>query len=74
VVTKYYQLFDAVYQRLETWPASGPVRPRLGKLARIAVVTPYVMIYDWNPATDTITIVRIVRGSRRITRKLVREW
>ncbi len=72
LVEKYDGLFEAVYRRLEMWPASGPARTKFGTLARIAPVPPYVVIYDWHAATDTVTIVRVVRGSRRITRKLVR--
>jgi plasmid stabilization system protein ParE len=72
LVAKYFGLFDAVYRRLQMWPASEPARRPLGKQARIAPVPPFVLIYDWDQATDTVTIVRIVRGSRRITRKLVR--
>lgn len=72
VVAKYLGLFDDVYRRLEMWPASGPERRQLGKQARIAPVPPFVVIYDWDQALDTVMIVRIVRGSRRITRRLVR--
>ena len=70
-LAKFVQ-FDDVYRRLEMWPASGPARRRLGAQARIAVVPPFVMIYDWDQTTDTVRIVRVVRGGRKITRKLVR--
>lgn len=73
LVTKYYGLFDDVYRRLEMWPTSGPARRQLGKSARITVVKPYVMIYDFESKYDIVTIVRVVRGSRRITRRLLRE-
>ncbi len=72
LVEKYDGLFGAVYRRLEMWPASGPARSQLGKQARIAPVPPYVVIYDWDATADRVTIVRVVRGNRRMTRKLVR--
>lgn len=69
---KYLGLIDRVYERLEAFPGSGPLRPRLGPLARIAVISPYVLIYDWDSAADTVTVLRVVHGRRRITRKLAR--
>jgi toxin ParE1/3/4 len=70
VVQRYLEAFDAVYARLEQFPGSGPSRSRLGPLSRVAVVSPYVIIYDWGRAADTVIVLRVVRGSRKITRKL----
>jgi toxin ParE1/3/4 len=69
---KYLIKFDATYERLQAFPGFGPQRPRLGPLARIAVVSPYVMIYDWDSAAETVTVLRIVHGRRRITGKVAR--
>jgi toxin ParE1/3/4 len=73
LVQQYLDRFDAVYARLAEFPGSGPRRPRLGAQARIAVVSPYVIIYYWDDETDAVLVLRIVRGSRRITRRLARE-
>ncbi|MDZ4841917.1 MAG: type II toxin-antitoxin system RelE/ParE family toxin [Hyphomicrobium aestuarii] len=69
---KYLGLIEKVYERLAAFPGSGPPRPTLGPLARIAVISPYVLIYDWDSAANTATILRVVHGRRRITRKLAR--
>jgi toxin ParE1/3/4 len=73
VVEKYLRKFDEVYRRLEMWPASGPARPKLGPQTRIAVVPPFVLIYDLDLSADTVTIVRVIRGSRNITKRLIRD-
>jgi toxin ParE1/3/4 len=69
---KYADLFDMVYKRLALFPGSGPRRARLGSLTRIAVVSPYVMFYDYDSGTDTVVVLRILHGRRRITRRIVR--
>ena len=53
------------------YPRSGARRSKLGRNLRIAVVEPYIVIYDVRD--DTVRIVRIVDGRRNITRRLVRE-
>jgi toxin ParE1/3/4 len=72
-VANYLDQFDAVYERLARLPGSGPLRPRLGSTTRIAVVLPYVMIYDWDAENDTAIILRVLHGRRRITRAIVRD-
>ena len=69
VARKYAAEFDAIYDRLADFPGSGPRRTTLGPHTRIAIVPPYVMIYDY--ADDTVTILRVVHGKRDITAKLL---
>ena len=69
---KYLRLFDDVYERLREFPGSGHPRARLGPDARVVIVPPYLIIYDWDAPNDTVTILRILRMERRLTRKLVR--
>ena len=71
-VAKYLRLFDESYERLRQFPLSGHRRLKLGREVRIVFASPYLIIYDWDAAADTVTVLRIVRGSRRITRKMVR--
>lgn len=71
-VRKYLRLFDEVYERLQQFPRSGHPRPKLGITVHIAIVHPYVMIYDWDAAADTVSMLRIVRGPRRLTRTLLK--
>ncbi len=72
-VVKYAQDFDKLYDHLALYPESCPRRPRLAPTARIAIVSPYVVLYVYSATDDTVTIVRVVHGHRRITRKLFRE-
>jgi toxin ParE1/3/4 len=70
--SKYNELFEKLYDRLADYPQSGPPRPALGQSIRIGVVTPYVVIYR-NEDDNTVTVLRIVHGRRRITGKMLRE-
>jgi plasmid stabilization system protein ParE len=68
---KFLRRFDQIYERLQTLPRSGHPRPKLGPMVHIVIVPPYVMIYDWDAEADAVTVLRIVRGSRKLTRKLL---
>ena len=67
---RYAADFKSVYRRLADFPASGPRRPTLGPNARIAIVLPYIVIYDHED--DIVTVLRVLHGKRNITRDLVR--
>lgn len=72
VVAERYALeLRAPYARLEMFPASGSPRRSLGRRTRIAVLAPYVVIYDH--IEDEVVIVRVVDGRHNITRRLVRQ-
>ena len=71
IAIRYRRDFEDLFERLAMFPKSGAKRPRLGRDARIAVVVPYVVVYDYRD--DTVMILRIIDGRRNITRQLVRE-
>ena len=71
VARRYNQELDAVFERLAMFPESGARRRSLGPYARIAVVAPYVVVYDYQD--NTVVIVRVLDGRRDITRRLVRQ-
>lgn len=73
VANRYEADFDSVLNRLVDLPQSGAPRPSLGKHVRICVVSPYVVIYEHISADETVTIMRVAHGRRRITRKFVRD-
>jgi toxin ParE1/3/4 len=56
---------------LAEFPDIGPPRPEFGRNARIALVHPFVIVYDH--ADDTVTVLRVLHGRRNITRRLVRQ-
>jgi toxin ParE1/3/4 len=57
--------------RLTSFPESGAPRPRLGENTRVAIVQPYLLIYDFTPDDNTLTLLRILHGRRNITRGLL---
>ena len=68
---RYAALFDRQLDFLASYPGSGPRRPALGANTRIAVVSPYVMIYDYDPSNDVVVVLRVIHGRRNVTRKLL---
>jgi toxin ParE1/3/4 len=72
VADRYVSDFDKLYQRLADHPRSGAPRPALGRHVRICIVSPYVVIYEYIEADDTVMIMRIVHGRRKITRAFLR--
>jgi toxin ParE1/3/4 len=68
---KFRLLFKALFDRLADHPAIGPRRPALGRDVRIGIVSPYIVIYRYDGADDTVTVLRIVHGRRDITVRLL---
>jgi toxin ParE1/3/4 len=72
VAASYVSKLAATIERLVESPRIGAPRPALGPDARIGIVRPYVLIYDFTVASDTLTLLRVVHGRRNITRRLIR--
>jgi toxin ParE1/3/4 len=71
VAAKYTASFEALYERLAAHPGSGAPRTSIGRHVRIGIASPYIVIYEHDKASDTVTIFRIVHGRRRITGKML---
>jgi toxin ParE1/3/4 len=69
--TRYDELFERLYDRLAGHPHSGTPRPALGQNIRIGIVTPFIVIYRNDEDSDTVTVLRIVHGRRRITGRMI---
>ena len=67
---RYRSRFASCYDRLAAHPAIGPRRPALGPDIRIAIVTPYVIVYAFDESRDTVTILRVIHGRRDIAARL----
>ena len=67
----YSRRFDVTLRRLVRFPRSGSPRPALGAITRAARVSPYIMIYDYDPKDDAIMLLRILHERRNITGELV---
>jgi toxin ParE1/3/4 len=70
-VVKYRALFKKLYEQLADFPDSGAPRPKLGPQIRIGIVSPYVVIYRYAEAENSVVVLRIVHGRRRIAGKLL---
>jgi toxin ParE1/3/4 len=46
----------------------------LGSNIRIGIVSPYIVIYRHSEGDDTVTLLRIVHGRRKITGKMLAEF
>lgn len=69
VARRYGARFKAMYRYIARHPAAGTPRPALGSHARIRVVHPFLIIYDY--ANNEATVLRVVDGRREITRELL---
>lgn len=69
VSKRYAAEFKKMNETLAEFPESGPLRKGLGRYARIKVVLPYVVVYDF--AGDLVTVLRVLHGQRNITKKLI---
>lgn len=72
VAAEYAASFEALYDRLAVHPDSGAPRDAFGPHVHIGLGSPHIVAYRHVPNTDFVGIIRIIHGSRRITRKLLR--
>ena len=71
VAASYGRKFATLIERLVESPGIGAPRPALGPHARIGIIQPYLLIYDFTAVDDTLTLLRVVHGRRNITRRLI---
>jgi toxin ParE1/3/4 len=71
VADKFNARFETMYDRLAEYPDSGASRPKLGRHIRIGLVLPYVVVYRHIESDDTVSIIRVIHGRRRVTRELL---
>lgn len=72
VAERYHRRFQHTLARLRNFPESGSPRPALGARTRIAIVQPYLLIYDYTRGDDVLTLLRVLHGRRNITPVLLR--
>src|SRR3954468_20300601 len=64
VAESYDRRFRHAIERVVRDPATGAPR----SATRMAIVWPYLLIYDHAQAEDTVTLLRILHGRRRVPR------
>ena len=65
IAESYGRRFRSTILRVVAAPSSGAPRPRLGAHPRIAIVYPYILIYEYARKDDVVTLLRIVHGRRK---------
>lgn len=73
VAGDYGLRFVHTLERIVAMPLSGTPRSLLGERVRIGIVSPYVLIYEYDPNRDEVTLLRILHGRRNISQVLLRE-
>lgn len=70
---RYGERFTEAFERITDIPGAGAPRPHLGSAARIMIVYPYILIYDFPAAEpDTAVLLRVLHGKRAITERLIK--
>lgn len=59
---------DAKIERLRAFPEIGTPRDEIAPGARSLTHGAYLILYDYNPATDSVEIVAIVEAMRDLSR------
>ena len=72
VALRYGEKFRGAFRHLIDFPETGAARPRLGTGIRIWGVAPYLIFYRYTRNDDTIRVVRLLHGRRRIAERLMR--
>lgn len=68
----YGERFAAAIEHLRDFPGAGSPRPALGPWARIAIVYPYLLIYDFAIGDEAATLLRILHGKRDINEQMLK--
>lgn len=62
---------DAAFARIARHPQIGTRRPDLARSPFMVVVGSYLAFYHYEPDADTVTILRVLHGSRDIGKIMV---
>jgi toxin ParE1/3/4 len=71
-LAKYETAFARVIDLIDAQPEIGAPRPHLGKHVRLHVVDPYNVYSEYDATTGVVTILRVLHGRRKITRRMMR--
>lgn len=71
IAAEYGRRFRSILERLVDLPETGAPRPSLGPCARIGIVSPYILVYDFVREDDSLVLLRILHGRRNVTRDIL---
>ena len=69
---KYAGEFADAVDLIQTMPAMGALRPRLGENIRAILILPYIMFYHFNEEAQQVQVLRILHGKQDITKNLLK--
>ena len=69
-VIKYREKLRRLYEHLADFPDSGAPRAQIGKDIRIGIIHPYIVIYRFTQSDNTVRILRILYGRRKINKNV----
>jgi plasmid stabilization system protein ParE len=72
IALRYAVDFDAAIDRIADLPHTGSPRKQYGSDVRVVIVDPYLIFYSSPPSGDEVRVLRILHGSRDITRSMLR--
>lgn len=72
VADGYDGLFLDLFDTLRQTPGTGAPRKDYGRQARLCVIDPYNVYYDWRRRENLVVVVRVIHGSRKITAAEIR--
>lgn len=72
VALKYANAFQRTFDRIRDFPAGGSPRPEFGPDTRLAIVSPYLIFYDYNSFRDSVWVLRILHSCRNVRPEIIR--
>lgn len=69
VADRYAADFAKFYGRLAQFPEIAALRSQLGRDVRMSVIRPYLVFHRFQRSADCVTVLRILHGKRRVTRR-----
>ena len=70
VALRFGERFRSAFGQLADFPGSGAPRRQFGETMRLWSVPPYLIFYRHERGDDTVRVVRIIDGRRKLSDKL----
>jgi toxin ParE1/3/4 len=72
IALRYALAFEGSFNRLIELPESGSPRPEFGARTRLVVINPYLIFYETDESADSVRVLRVLHGRRKITVEMLR--
>jgi plasmid stabilization system protein ParE len=71
IALRYAVDLDAAVDRIANFPRIGSPRRQLGDDVRVVIVDPFLLFYTVTLSGDDVVVLRVLHGSRDITRSVL---